>query len=149
MIIDLINKLSKHLGYVYVIGYTYRGAGFKEDLIKIGVSDHPDTRFKTIQRNLPGRCSLLFVFPVISPYVIESQLLKRHKKYLQRPRKAGPGAGGDEFRDLPLTEYWFSLFVLLLASIRFYLLFYVIPLLVVGVFSKDAVTYVLAIIASI
>ena len=92
--------MAYHFGYVYIMLYEREETG--ERLFKFGVSNAPERRHKQVRRALPkGEVYLQAVFPVFSPYIMESKVHKWLKPYKQVPQDAKAGAGKDEFFDLP------------------------------------------------
>lgn len=101
-IFNIINLISKHVGYIYVFRYV----NGSEKLVKIGVSNKPKRRFSQVKAALPGKLIYWGAFPALSPYITESYLHKRFAHKKQTPNDAGSGAGKDEFFKLSYIEGW-------------------------------------------
>lgn len=103
--IDAFNRAAYYVGYVYLMyyehEYTRNGKRVVERLYKFGVSNHPERRFKQVQRALPGTLYLSARWPCFDPYGFEKKVKDKWGRYKQEPVKAAPGAGKTEFYAFP------------------------------------------------
>lgn len=115
---------------VYVIEYEYHGR-VKQRLTKVGYSNDPKERARSIQGNLPGRIRSQVSYWVWNAPNIEKKIHRRLAKKRTRPFGAGPGAGAEEFFSLRTTDklaLHFRLTVLSLALVGRFALIMFLPL---------------------